>query len=380
MGGNKDEGQEKAPLAGVLPEDILREILLRLPADALCRLRLVCQPWRSLTSDPGFAKAHAARHPLIAGLDRTRCAVHIVDMMSGRVLRRIPVPLGASQRHCTDLTTAQPGLVCVSPNRGPSFAFDPVDAVVTATPTRNAAGSGIECRSILGLVPSTGHHKVLRFQLESTNAGLLVQRCLVLTLNGDRRWRAGPRPPVIVDWHRSGDRVVVDGVAYFLRRLLNLRDSANVDPDSIASFDLATEKWRPTTMAGPASSILARSGDTTKLSQHKHRLQFQLAQLEGCLVTVHHYRDCSMNLWFLVDADKGIWDKKYSVQCETRCDMSHVCDPPHPLVILGDGRIVFRLKGGVIRAYDASTTMWADLANLQGYPVLGLHQGSLLCS
>ncbi|KAF8696783.1 hypothetical protein HU200_036416 [Digitaria exilis] len=45
---------------------MLREILLRLPADALCRLRLVCRPWRSLTSDPSFARAHAARHPLIA--------------------------------------------------------------------------------------------------------------------------------------------------------------------------------------------------------------------------------------------------------------------------------------------------------------------------
>nr|CAB3477503.1 unnamed protein product [Digitaria exilis] len=201
---------------------MLREILLRLPADALCRLRLVCRPWRSLTSDPSFARAHAARHPLIAERGPHR-----------RLLRRIPVPLAPQQRYCTDLTTAQPGLVCVSPNRGPSFTFNPIDGVVTATPTRNAAGSGIECRSILGLVPATGHHKVLRFQLESTSAGLLVQRCLVVTLgedhsnNGGRRWRAGPSPPVIVDWHRSGDRVVIDGVAYFLLSLLNLRDSAN---------------------------------------------------------------------------------------------------------------------------------------------------------
>ncbi|KAF8735764.1 hypothetical protein HU200_014441 [Digitaria exilis] len=46
-----------------MPEDALYEILLRLPAEDLCRLRAVCRPWRSLLSDPHFIAAHAARHP-----------------------------------------------------------------------------------------------------------------------------------------------------------------------------------------------------------------------------------------------------------------------------------------------------------------------------
>ncbi|CAN6330006.1 unnamed protein product [Urochloa humidicola] len=37
---------------GVLPADVLYDILLLLPANELCRLRLVCRrSWRSLTSD-----------------------------------------------------------------------------------------------------------------------------------------------------------------------------------------------------------------------------------------------------------------------------------------------------------------------------------------
>ncbi|KAL6638459.1 hypothetical protein ACP70R_023954 [Stipagrostis hirtigluma subsp. patula] len=32
---------------GVLPLDILYDVLLRLPADELCRLRIVCRSWRS---------------------------------------------------------------------------------------------------------------------------------------------------------------------------------------------------------------------------------------------------------------------------------------------------------------------------------------------
>ncbi|CAN6171301.1 unnamed protein product [Urochloa humidicola] len=55
------------PGSGVpLPVDALYEILLRLPAKDLCRLRAVCRPWRSLLSDPQFIAAHAARQgPLI---------------------------------------------------------------------------------------------------------------------------------------------------------------------------------------------------------------------------------------------------------------------------------------------------------------------------
>lgn len=52
---------------GLLPTDVLRDILLRLPAKLLCRLRAVCRSWRSLLSDSWFAAAHGARQqPLVA--------------------------------------------------------------------------------------------------------------------------------------------------------------------------------------------------------------------------------------------------------------------------------------------------------------------------
>ncbi|CAN6355834.1 unnamed protein product [Urochloa humidicola] len=46
---------------GVLPTEILHDIMLRLSIKALYRLRLVCRAWRALTSDPGFAHAHSSR-------------------------------------------------------------------------------------------------------------------------------------------------------------------------------------------------------------------------------------------------------------------------------------------------------------------------------
>ncbi|KAI6693609.1 hypothetical protein NL676_021319 [Syzygium grande] len=45
----------------VLPEDIVIELLLRLPVKSLMRFKCVCKRWRSLISDPDLAKTHLRR-------------------------------------------------------------------------------------------------------------------------------------------------------------------------------------------------------------------------------------------------------------------------------------------------------------------------------
>ncbi|XVF65281.1 hypothetical protein PTKIN_Ptkin09bG0235500 [Pterospermum kingtungense] len=44
-----------------LPQDIIVNILSRLPVKYLIQLKCVCKPWRSLISDPQFAKLHLAQ-------------------------------------------------------------------------------------------------------------------------------------------------------------------------------------------------------------------------------------------------------------------------------------------------------------------------------
>ncbi|KAL3726864.1 hypothetical protein ACJRO7_031721 [Eucalyptus globulus] len=48
-------------MAEIFTEDILIEILLRLPAKSLMRFKCVGKRWRSLISNPGFAKSHLQR-------------------------------------------------------------------------------------------------------------------------------------------------------------------------------------------------------------------------------------------------------------------------------------------------------------------------------
>ncbi|XBI59602.1 hypothetical protein VPH35_040635 [Triticum aestivum] len=76
-------------------DDVLHEILLRLPAKSLCRLRAVCRSWGSLLSAPSFIAAHRARQaaPLLVvhgrGQDGYAADVHILDMASGESIKRV---------------------------------------------------------------------------------------------------------------------------------------------------------------------------------------------------------------------------------------------------------------------------------------------------
>ena len=79
---------------GPLTLDGLYEVLLRLPAKELCRLRAVYRPWRSLLSEASFAAKHAARHRetlFLVSYAADRSAEHdgLVDVLdaSGRVLK-----------------------------------------------------------------------------------------------------------------------------------------------------------------------------------------------------------------------------------------------------------------------------------------------------
>ncbi|WVZ85893.1 hypothetical protein U9M48_032751 [Paspalum notatum var. saurae] len=54
----------RGDVGDVLDEDVVTEILLRLPSAAVLGCRAVCRAWRRITSSPGFVAAHARRRPL----------------------------------------------------------------------------------------------------------------------------------------------------------------------------------------------------------------------------------------------------------------------------------------------------------------------------
>ncbi|KAL6599919.1 hypothetical protein ACP70R_045570 [Stipagrostis hirtigluma subsp. patula] len=335
---------------GVLPLDVLSDVLLRLPADELCRLRLVCRSWRSLTSDPLFAKAHSSRHPHVVALHCDSGDVHVVDL-SGNVLKRIHL-----EHPGDDLTTQLDLLYVVSFRSGQDHALNVVTGMVEHTTQRSSSTH----TTVLGHVPSTGEYKVLRIQWG--------QRSEVITLGSGNNggWRQRPRAPTIIAVS-SRYMAQVGGVAYFMfdQPLV----PADIEPDDIASFDLVTEEWRPTLIQGPLRQLTKYPIGVIYLC---------LAKLNDCLVTVHYnYQDVSGDLWFLEDIDKSLWIKRYSVRCEggpLRDNQFH-----HPLLVLEDGRVIFFVDQ-YLRSYDPRTRTWAALTMMRGYHSVRMHHGSLLCS
>jgi hypothetical protein len=168
---------------GVLPTDVLYEVLLRL------RAKEVCRRWRSLTSDP-------------VGLDGDLDEVHVLDL-SGNIVKRIRVGHGFS----TSFFNAQVDLIiCVGVDGAKACVLNLATGAVIRLPEQEQIMSSKKDvfvpppGFVLGHVPTTGVYKVLclNYRIESPNQKICGQACSVLTLNDDSgRWRARPDAPAL---------------------------------------------------------------------------------------------------------------------------------------------------------------------------------------
>ncbi|KAG2638081.1 hypothetical protein PVAP13_2NG569800 [Panicum virgatum] len=299
-----------------------------------------------------------------------RHEIHILDL-SGDIVKRI--------RGLGDLSsylTTHAGPVCVSTMAldaadADDLVLNPATGGVSILPGGNRSPMVNAC--VLGCVPSTGECKVLRLSYYHKAEGFGVA-CEVIALGGagDQRWRAKPSP---VDILADAEYIAaVDGIAYFLSSFGPGGGSSRVLLD-VALFDLATEEWRPAVLRGPPSSHVFQETDNIKFDA-----------LDGCFAVIHHKdRDCSTDLWFLVDVDTGSWTKRCSMRCVMRVPLVP-CSPcyilfPWPLGVLDDGKILAWLQmQDLLTAYDPRTETWAYVGSLsEYYHTVVMHQGSLLC-
>ncbi|KAG0542070.1 hypothetical protein BDA96_02G071500 [Sorghum bicolor] len=358
---------------GVLPIDLVFEILIRLSAAELCRLRVVCQPWGSLLSDPQFIAAHATRHPrplFVAGHGKSDpddgILCRIMDL-SGRVIKQI------RSKKDEWLISTQCNLACVAkgtPKRcqllnlvtGERFPV-PEGLSPEHTP-RKLEFSNHKVSVAFGQVASTGEFKLLRVvDKKASDEVRREQLCEVFTHGGSRGspWRGKKAAQDHVNMSPLS-RVAIDGIVYFL--LDEYVSSRDVRPKGIASFDLLTEEWRAI-LRGPVS-ILAkgRYGDLS------------LAALNGSLVLVHSRPYVSMDLWFLMDFEKGLWVKQHTVKVNLS-----VLDGfrAHPLVILKNGSIVIYIGSRrSLRIYNPRTNTYRNVAKMVSSEGIALYTGNLL--
>ncbi|XBJ05398.1 hypothetical protein VPH35_024195 [Triticum aestivum] len=375
---NNGDSGSTAPLAGtangsvLLPHDLLYEILLRLPAKAVCRLRAVSRSWRLLLSDPSFVAAHKDRHQhhlLVADIrwetsaEAPRVDFHIMDT-SGHRARRIRFDDNphAGNPSWSVACRNQGQLICLIGADNRARVIDPATGVVFLLPDDRPDDHhyhhyGYSRRFALGRSSTTGETKVL------VVAGWYAK---VLTLgDGAGKWRKTGYPPVTL---ATSPRSValVKGVLYFLAH----------KHVGIAAYDLEEEKWRPDLLNLP----LLVDGDIA------------LAELSDSLVAVYgrsSIHDCSdvfMDMWFLTDSEEVPWSNRYTITlpyqdqgCRSPCGESR----GHPLWELDDGRILLWVSNDktliqLLQVYDPRTNTYTDGVEMSCHSMIGVYKGSLL--
>ncbi|XP_044339344.1 F-box protein At3g07870 isoform X4 [Triticum aestivum] len=364
----------------VLPEDMLHHILVRLPAKTLCLFRAVCPSWRSLLSDPLFVAAHKSHHPepLIVTCNCEmfeRGTINIMDL-SGHVVKRI----ATTMKNARMVRTRRLDLICVTGHKG-RHVINPVTGDTFALPSCRAKEHAHVQHFFpesfdLGQVVTTGEYKALRcVSIDNSDHESSPMLCEVITLDDGRnaRWRGkqGPPPPVTSNRNRS---IVVKGVVYFLLDFLYKRftfSGVRVKPGSMALFNLETEEWMGI-VQGPKPVRSFVKDSNGRCGYFSLYLELSPVNLDGFLVMAHNPEGCSLDLWFLMDSEKCLWNKSYSLDFQPENLFAQ------PLEILNDGKIVLSAPGS-LRLYNPVTKTYIDFG-MRNSTSVGTYTGSLLSS
>ncbi|CAN6213695.1 unnamed protein product [Urochloa humidicola] len=383
---------QRAPSAasnsGVLPADVLFDVLLRLPAKELCRLRAVCRAWRSLTVDPLFAGAHAARHPLfLANFRDDRAHICVVDLC-GNVVKRIPSADGHQLLH------TRLDLACVATVRYRCCVLNPATGSVEILPERPAADHlnrenfrKPKTSFAFGRIAITGEYKVLRIfdrpSLPGFNEHQLFE---VLTIKGASssssgcvQWRARQSYDRFVE---ASSAIVIGEVVHFkvdrkYDALILAGISTSIKPDYIISFDLEREEWNGL-LRGPIADIFQTDEYDHQLEDYRFLWpELTLADLRGSLSLVHYRKSRQiMDLWVLKDFDSGLWEKEYVIKIELSFPTTEWC--VKSLFMLDDGRIIIHFpETGLLFIYDPRTNTSAQMG-MRHLEVASMDTGNLL--
>ncbi|RCV16463.1 hypothetical protein SETIT_3G140200v2 [Setaria italica] len=291
-----------------LNDDVLTEILLRLPSEAVLRFRAVCKAWRRITSSPVFLAAHARRRPLELIVQRRG--------VSGAVLDTIPLlTLDETRRRCLPVKypeyTGPPepfwrGYSLIGScddlllfQRGPwidHYVYSPA----TRQWTMLARPPGT-CMLLCGfyLHGPSGEHRILYFTDDQEGSHYVSS----LEVAGARR--LGPAVSVVV-YSRRIPFFSLDyrGKLHWLRHpwVLFPGDALEVVyADMILAFDTVSETFR-------------RISRPPRRSTNRGVEEFFLLEMDGKLAMAA-FLDGSMDLWVLEDYDNdGSWARRFRVR------------------------------------------------------------------
>ncbi|KAK9078956.1 hypothetical protein SSX86_000625 [Deinandra increscens subsp. villosa] len=336
-----------------LLQEIVVEILSRLPVESLLRCRSVCKLWYSLISDPHFVKSHLslstcntryAHHRLIFStlpkINLKSCSLYdVLYHNSAHALLELDYPLKHPRKSVWIVGSCN-GLVCIAIQEDTLFIWNPSTRKSNRLPNCARSKSQPGCYVLYGF----GYQELADDYKLVEIACIFKDRAKYDTLVKIYSLKKG-------NWHKIAafpHGIPLDDSGKFSNGALHWaasKDFGSTYSWMIVSLDLAKETY------GEILQPVYDEGDK----------DLTLGALEECLCVLCNYRGIRAELWVMkVYGVKDSWTKLVSIPYFT--------DPGRdqfsvPFCISNDGKMLLQF-GSKLIVYDSKNSSSSNIQNL----------------
>ena len=315
---------KKSRPTSFLPDDVVGEVLLRLPSKSLARFCSVCRSWKHLISSPAFVESHqalaAAKRPTKFAFAPT-APPHRWSLSACYDEPCYECPRVIGHKPCR-------GLVLLGQRCTRTYSVcNPSTGGRLRLPPCLAGYPYIKSSAGIGFHEPTGEYKVV---VIAPSTDYRPKRCEVLTVGDPAGWRApaggSSSMPRTLDVDVKLDPVLADGCLHWQLGCRNYSEHHG----TVIVFSLAGESFRLVPLPPFANDDVRRCylDENKRLPTANPRKPAYircttpvgpvLAELGGRLCMLRDLRhrhdvDGTLEVWRLDDYDSGAWSLSYRV-------------------------------------------------------------------
>lgn len=351
-----------------IPSALFREILSRVPAEPLLRLRCVSMAWKATIDDPTFIRLHLHRqiqslpsngvgHFILRGdlcswlyflsfdsLNRDNC-----EIIKVRPLNHNPCH---GWTKC--LVGSCNGIMLLSDNKGSNFLWNPLTTDFHRLPpvkvmSKKLTGLYLSVSGI-GFVCATDDYRVVKIaQVFDPRDRILKSETLIYCLELNS-WRRIKDFPYRISRLISG--VFLNGVLHWISSTMPVKCTG----DLVVGLDLGTEEY----LVMPLPHLCGSEKPSAKI----------LGVLGGCLVLSCYYQIERLVVWLMKDYGvENSWIKLFSIG---KMDHIGAVETLRPLAYS-------KCKRQVLLQHDKREFVWFDL-HTKKTKTMRIHSGPVIFS
>ncbi|XP_047337833.1 F-box/kelch-repeat protein At3g23880-like [Impatiens glandulifera] len=359
-------------LAVSLPEEIISDILIKLPVKSLSRFKSVCKSWRILISDPAFVKAHLkgnmqnkdhASHKLIMKTALLHFDVKFCSMssvMNGESsITGLNYPWVNPHRSVRIIGSVN-GLVCLVcqsllSGEASLYVWNPCTGKAKRLPSYGT-------ETDVGRIVSYG------FGYDEVNDDYKLVVIYLLRTSSSIEWNFRPEGKIYGlksgSWSRIENvykRTRVYALCTYVSGSLNWEAADGL----IASFDLSKETW----------SVISRP---VYLNEERAIWGLNIGNLDGKLCQLFYLEEMmKIDLWVMKEFGKvESWLKMYSIPYQCEIDAFKYC----AFLIIFSKNKVLMLIGSDLMLYnlETKTVTQPDIQNISNFLDVATYVESLV--